>query len=39
MDEKQNLVEIPELRTETAKHFDNGDGTKTAEIHVMPIHY
>lgn len=38
---KDNLkpVEIIELRSETAKHFDNGDGTKTAEIHLGAIHY
>lgn len=33
------MDEILELRTEVAKHFDNGDGTKTAEIHLQPIHF
>lgn len=35
----QDLVELTELRTETSKHFDNGDGTKRAELHFLPIHY
>lgn len=35
----QEYTELTELRTETAKHFDNGDDTKTAEIHAIPIHY
>ena len=39
MPEDNQPVEIPELRTETAKHFDNGDGTYTAEIHTLPIHF
>lgn len=32
-------VEIKNLRTYKSKTFDNGDGTRTAEIHCGHIHY
>ena len=32
-------IEIMSLRSEYGKHFDNGDGTKTAYISTVPIHY
>ena len=31
--------EIPEKRTETAKHFRNADGTETALLTAGPMHY
>jgi RHS repeat-associated protein len=31
--------ELVELRTESAKHWQNADGTKTAEIYASPVHY
>lgn len=31
-------TEIVELRDEFSKHYSNGDGTITAEIHGTPIH-
>ena len=32
-------VEILSLRSEYGKHFDNGDGTITAYVSTVPIHY
>ncbi len=32
-------VELEELRTETSRTYDNGDGTLTDEIAPFPIHY
>ncbi|MCL6586988.1 MAG: hypothetical protein K6T72_10845, partial [Anoxybacillus sp.] len=31
--------EIPSLRTETAKVYENFDGTYTAEVYTEPIHF
>lgn len=39
MSKKLKPVELLHKRTEKAKYFDNGDGTKTAKIHLLPIHY
>jgi RHS repeat-associated protein len=36
---EENRVEIPTLRTETAKVFGNPDGTYTAEVMAKPIHF
>ena len=35
----EERVEVEELRTETSRTFDNGDGTFTDEIAPFPIHY
>ena len=35
----EESIEIVSLRSEYGKHFDNGDGTKTAYISTVPIHY
>ena len=32
-------VEVVSMRSEYEKHYDNGDGTYTAYIDTMPIHY
>lgn len=32
-------VEITSMRSEYEKHYDNGDGTYTAYIDTMPLHY
>ena len=35
----EESIEIVSLRSEYGKHFDNGDGTRTAYISTVPIHY
>lgn len=37
--EEKNPIEITSLRSEYEKHFDNGDGTITAFIDTVPLHY
>lgn len=37
--QEQDPVEIISLRSEYEKHFDNGDGTMTAFIDTVPLHY
>lgn len=32
-------VEITSMRSEYEKHYDNGDGTYTAYVDTMPLHY
>lgn len=38
-EEDKERVEIPSLRTENAKVFENTDGTFTSEVMLEPIHY
>jgi hypothetical protein len=37
--EQAGRIEIPSLRTETSKVYENPDGTLTAEVMDEPIHY
>ena len=32
-------VEVVSIRSEYEKHYDNGDGTYTAYIDTVPLHY
>lgn len=36
---EEEPFEIVSLRSEYEKHFDNGDGTITAFVNTVPIHY
>lgn len=38
-DAPKGRVEIPAMRTMTAKHFKNPDGTQTGIFYASPIHY
>lgn len=37
--ERENLIEIPTLRTETAKVFAHPDGSMSSEVMLEPVHY